>query len=305
MDALVTEIVAGFRLSRARSGKGPTDVRDPASVLDPMRRVKEPVELERIRRAAKVSAAAHRAAMAATRPGVGEWELEAVVDSAFRAADPYAAPAFATIVGSGTNATTLHHVTNDRRIGEGDLVLVDAGAEIAMYCADITRTFPASGRFTPGQRALYDVVLAAEEAAIAAARVGAPVSELHDATLRALVGGMVELGLLRGEVEGIIEREEHKRFYMHQTSHWIGLDVHDAGPYRGYDGAWVPLEPGMVLTIEPGLYVPGDAVEVPEEFRGLGVRIEDDVIVTAGGPEVITRGVPVDPAEVEALVGSG
>jgi Xaa-Pro aminopeptidase len=305
MDRRLTGWIRAWRYSRARSGKGPSDVLDPAGVLDGMRLVKEPGEVELIRRACTLSADAHRAAMAAARPGIGEWELAGVVDALFHAAGADCGPAYLTIVGSGANATILHYTLNHRRAEDGDLVLIDAGAECAMYCGDITRTFPVSGRFTAPQRAMYDVVLRAEEAAIAMVRPGVTIAEIHDATRLLLVRGMVELGLLSGDPEELVQGEEPKRFFMHQTSHWLGLDVHDAGEYRAWSGDWHPLRPGMVLTVEPGLYVPADAEDVPAELRGLGVRIEDDVLVTEDGCEVLTRGVPVDPDEIERLVGSG
>jgi Xaa-Pro aminopeptidase len=303
MDGRLTAIIRGYRYTRGRSGKWPVDVRDPGTVLDAMRRVKEPAELDRIRAAARLSARAHVAVMAAARPGIGEWELAAAIDATFRAEAADAYPAYRSIVGSGPNATILHYVSNHRRANGGELVLVDAGAELEMYCGDITRTFPVSGRFSPPQRAVYNVVLEALEAAIAAVRPGARVDQVHEAARLALVRGMVKLKLLSGKVDELLEGEEYKKFFMHQTSHWLGMDVHDAGMYRDRSGDWVTLEPGMVLTVEPGLYIPRDAKDVPAELRGIGVRIEDDVIVTADGREVITRDVPVDPDEIEALVG--
>ncbi|HEX2095207.1 MAG TPA: aminopeptidase P N-terminal domain-containing protein [Longimicrobiaceae bacterium] len=303
MDRRVAGLVAGFRRSRPRSGKGPLVVRDPDTLLPEMRLVKEPGELDRIRRAAQISAAAHLTAMRAAHPGIGEWELEAVLDRHFRVAGG-SGPAYPTIVGSGPNATVLHHVANDRCAADGDLVLIDAGAELGMYAGDITRTFPVSGRFSATQRAVYEIVLEAEEAGIAAVRPGASVFDPHDAAVRVLARGMVELGLLSGDVDELIESGAHRRFYMHQTSHWLGLDVHDVGPYRR-GGEPVRLEPGMVLTVEPGIYVPETAEDVPEELRGIGVRIEDNLVVTPEGHEVLTRGVPVSIEEIEALVGSG
>ncbi len=304
MDRRVTALVSGFRRTRPRSGKGPLVVRDPDTLLPFMRMVKEPAELDLHRRAAAISAEAHRAAMCAARPGIGEWELESVLDSHFRASGG-TGPAYPTIVGSGAGATVLHYVSNDRRAREGQLVLIDAGAEVGMYAGDITRTFPVSGRFTPAQRAVYEIVLEAEEAGIAAVRPGESVLAAHDAAVRVLTRGMVELGLLTGDVDTLIREGAFRRFYMHQTSHWLGLDVHDVGPYRHADGEPVILEPGMVLTVEPGIYVPESADDVPAELRGIGVRIEDNVIVTADGHEVTTRDVPVAVEEVEALVGSG
>ncbi|HEX8696690.1 MAG TPA: aminopeptidase P N-terminal domain-containing protein [Longimicrobium sp.] len=305
MDRRVVALLREFRLKRARSGKGFGDVRDPAGVLDPMRVIKEPGEVELVRRAARLSARGHLAALAAARPGVGEWELEALIDSTFRAAGPDSGPAYDTIVGSGANATVLHYVANERRARAGELVLVDAGAQVGLYCGDITRTFPVSGRFTAPQRAVYDVVLAALEAAIAAIRPGAPFSDGHEAARRVLVQGMVDLGLLSGEVDELIESEAFKRFFMHQTSHYLGLDVHDAGDYRARGGDWLPLRPGMVLTVEPGLYVAADAEDVPDELRGIGIRIEDNVLVTEDGCEILTRDVPVEAGAIERLVGGG
>jgi Xaa-Pro aminopeptidase len=301
MDARMLALLARFRGTRPRSGKGPADVRDPAQLLDRMRMVKEPGELALMREAAELAARGHRAAMRAGRPGVGEWELQALLDQAFRAHGPDSGTSFPAIVGSAANATVLHYVTNTRRIGEGDLVLVDAGAEVGLYCSDITRVFPASGRFTEPQRAVYEVVRAALDAGIAAIRPGAPATDVHDAARRVLVRGMIDLGLLEGEVEGLIEEEkQYKRFFMHNTSHWLGLDVHDAGPYRERGGDPVALQPGMVLTVEPGLYIPADD-DVPHALRGIGVRLEDDVLVTVEGHEILTRGVPVDPDEVERI----
>ena len=304
MDWRIIRLAKHWRQSRPRSGKGPWDVRDPGRVLDRMRLIKDEHEIAQIRRACRLSARGHAAAMRAARPGVGEWALEATLDATFRAAGPDCGVAFATIVGSAANATTLHYVSNTRATEDGELILVDAGAEAGYYCGDITRTFPVSGRFTPAQRAVYDVVLAAEEAAIAAVRPGAPFTDIHEAARRVLVEGMVTLGLLEGSVDELIEKEAFRRFFMHQTSHYLGLDVHDVGPYRDAGGEPARLEPGMVLTIEPGLYIPASAEDVPPELRGIGIRIEDDVLVTEDGREVLTRDVPVAADEVEALVGA-
>jgi Xaa-Pro aminopeptidase len=302
MDGRIIKQLKKFRSTRPRGGKGPWDVRDPAALMDRWRLVKEPGEIERIRAACTLSAKAHLAAMRATAPGVGEWELEATLDSTYRRAGGWG-PSYPSIVGSGVNATILHYTTNDCVLREGDVVLVDSGAELAMYCGDITRAYPVSGRFTPEQREVYEIVLAAEEAAIAVVRPGAAFSEIHDAAVRVLTEGLIRLGVLEGGVDEAIEETKYKRFYMHQTSHWLGLDVHDAGPYRERDGSWIALEAGMVLTVEPGLYFP-DEDDVPEALRGLGIRIEDDVLVTAEGYETLTRDVPVAVDEVEALVGS-
>jgi Xaa-Pro aminopeptidase len=304
MDRRLIAFLGDWRLRSARTGKGPADVLDPARVLDGMRVVKEPGEIEALRRACELSARAHVRAMRMTRPGVGEWELAAAMDALFRAEAFDGAPAYPTIVGSAENATILHYTVNQRRVRDGELVLIDGGAEVGMYCGDITRTFPANGRFTRAQRRVYEAVLAAEEAAIAMVRPGVTMGEIHDATRDRLIASMVELGLLEGEVEGLAKGEEFKRYYMHQTGHWLGLDVHDAGVYRPRGGDWLPLRPGMVFTIEPGLYVPAGDERAPAELRGIGVRIEDDVLVTEDGCEVLTRAVPVAPEEIESLVGA-
>ncbi len=302
LDGEIMELLLRFRRSRQRSGIGPTALEDADALLGEMRVIKDAEEVDAIRTAARISAAGHGAAIAAARAGMGEWELEAILDSTFRRAGG-AGAAYPSIVGSGANATTLHYVTNDRRLRDGDLVLMDAGAEWGMYCGDISRTFPVSGRFTPPQRALYDLVLAAENAAIDAVRPGALFSDIHNAALVVLVEGMIELGLLQGESEELIAEGAHRRFFMHQTSHWLGLDVHDVGLYARA-GESVRLQPGMVMTVEPGIYIPEDADDVPGEFRGIGIRIEDDVLVTSDGHEVLTRAVPVDAEEIEDLVGS-
>lgn len=301
MDARMLKLLAGYRGTRPRAGKGPWDLRDPAQILDRMRVIKEPGELALMREAAELAARGHLAVMRAGRPGVGEWELQALLDQTFRSHSATSGTSFPAIVGSAANATVLHYVTNERRIEEGDLVLVDAGAEVGFYCSDITRVFPASGRFSPPQRAVYEVVLRALEAGIAAVRPGAPAKAMHEAARRELVQGMIDLKLLDDDLETVVKEEKFKRFFMHNTSHWLGLDVHDAGPYRDPDGEPIPLQPGMVLTVEPGLYIPEDAEDVPAELRGIGIRLEDDVLVTEDGHEVLTRGVPVDPDEVERI----
>jgi Xaa-Pro aminopeptidase len=266
-----------------------------------MRLIKEPGELALMREAADLAARGHLAAMRAGRPGVGEWELQALLDQTFRAHSATSGTSFPAIVGSAANGTILHYVTNERRIEEGDLVLVDAGADVGFYCSDITRTFPASGRFSAPQRAVYEIVQRALEAAIDAVRPGAPVKAVHEAARDVLVQGMIDLGLLEGEPEKLVEEEKFKRFFMHNTSHWLGLDVHDPGPYTEPGGEPVELRPGMVLTVEPGLYIPETGDDIPAALRGIGIRLEDDVLVTEDGHEILTRAVPIDPDEIERI----
>ncbi|MCI0436648.1 MAG: Xaa-Pro dipeptidase [Gemmatimonadetes bacterium] len=233
--------------------------------------------------------------------GVGEWQIEATTDGGMRVRGA-AGPAFPTIVASGPNAIVLHHIANDRTLRSGEVVLVDAGARHEMYCADISRTFPVSGRFTGDQRALYEIVRRAHDEAIAAIRPGATVGDVHDAALRLLVEGLVDLGFLSGAVDELIEAgDDVRRFFPHKTSHWLGLDVHDAGAYV-VDDRPRALEPGMVLTVEPALYVPADTGAGPVGLRATGIRIEDDVLVTDAGHEVLTGELPADAAGVEALL---
>jgi Xaa-Pro aminopeptidase len=277
-------------------------VLDPSEVVHEMRLFKTEAELEMMRRAADITCEAHRAAMAAAHPGVHEYELEALIEYTFRRSGAVG-PSYSSIVGSGPNATILHYVENSRRVRENDLVLVDAGAEYGYYAADVTRTWPASGRFTDEQRAVYEVVLAAQVGAIEMSRPGVTMQEIHDFTVRTLTEGLVRLGLLEGPVERAIEQSTFKKFYMHKTGHYLGMDVHDVGKYRENE-EWRKLAPGMVMTIEPGLYIAEDCEDVDERWRGIGVRIEDDILVTDSGHEVLTAAAPKTVEEIERAVGS-
>lgn len=270
---------------------------DLAPLLHEQRLIKSESELALMRHAAHISALAHRRAMRAARPGLYEYHLQAELEHEFQWHGG-SGPAYASIVGGGANACVLHYIENDAPLREGELVLIDAGAEFDLYAGDITRTFPVGGRFSPAQRELYDVVLTAQERAVAAVRPGATLGEIHDGVVRDLTAGLIELGLLEGELEACIADESYRRFYLHSTSHWLGLDVHDVGAYR-VEGKSRPLEPGMVVTIEPGLYIP-DTEEVLPAYRGIGIRIEDDVAVTSAGHEVLTSDVPKRVADIEA-----
>jgi len=289
--------------SQARAGiAAPTEIRDLRTLLDEMRLIKDDGELALMRRAASISAAAHERAMRATRPGRGEYEIEAELLYEFRRRGSQY-PAYAPIVASGANACVLHYRENSARLAEGDLLLIDAGCELDGYASDLTRTFPVSGRFSGPQKDIYELVLAAQSAAIAAVKAGSRWDEPHNAAVSVLARGFVDLGLCAGTVEKVIETEDYKRFYMHRTGHWLGLDVHDAGEYKS-GGEWRRLDPGMTLTVEPGCYIrPGDGV--PELFWNIGVRIEDDVAVTTAGCEVLTAAAPKTVREIEALVGRG
>ncbi|WP_101925725.1 MULTISPECIES: aminopeptidase P N-terminal domain-containing protein [Luteimonas] len=268
-------------------------------LLDEQRLIKDAGELKLMRRAAAISVEAHAAAMRAARPGVREYELQAALEHVFRRHD--ACAAYESIVGAGANACVLHYRANSAQARDGDLVLIDAGAEYRGYAADITRTFPVNGRFTPAQRALHEVVESAQQAALAQARPGVAYEAGHDAAVEALTEGLLRLGLLKGRLETRIADGSYKRFYRHKTGHWIGLDVHDVGDYR-IDGESRLLEPGMVFTIEPGLYVSADDASVDAKWRGIGIRTEDDVLVTKTGHDVLTTGLARTADEIEAFM---
>jgi Xaa-Pro aminopeptidase len=298
-DARIAGALNAVR-AQSRAGKrAPSQIQDVRAVLDEMRLIKDDYELALLRRAATIAAGAHARAMRATAPGRHEYEIEAELLHEFRR-HGCQYPAYTPIVAAGANACVLHYVENHKRIEEGELVLIDAGGELDGYASDITRTFPANGRFSGPQADVYDLVLDAQAAAIAATGPGATFIAPHDAAVRVLAQGMVDMKLLEGSVDGVIETEAYKRFYMHRTSHWMGLDVHDAGEYKNAD-AWRPLLPGMVLTIEPGCYIrPAD--DIPKAFWNIGVRIEDDVLVTSGDCEVLTVDAPKKIADIEALM---
>lgn len=264
-----------------------------------MRLIKSAPELDAMHRAAEVSVSAHRRAMQVTRPDIPEYQLAAEILSVFHRHGGEAA--YPCIVAGGTNACILHYVANRQMLHEGDLVLIDAGAEIAGYAADITRTLPVSGRFSHEQQEVYEIVLAAQQAAIDEVRCERNFDDFHQRALRILVQGMVDLGWLAGDIDSLIEQGEHRRFYPHRTGHWLGMDVHDVGTPTT-DGRWRELQPGMVVTVEPGLYCPPDSEGIDKRWQGIGVRIEDDVAVTDADPWVLTEGLPKQPAEVEEVI---
>ena len=268
-------------------------------LLHEQRLFKSRDEIRLMEKAAAISVRAHQAAMRAARPGIHEYELQAEVERVFRAAD--ACPAYASIVGAGGNGCGLHYVANTGKARDGDLVLIDAGAEYRNYAADITRTFPVNGRYTREQRALHDLVGAAQAAALACARPGVAFAALHETVVEVLSEGLLRLGLLKGSLEKCIAGEHYRQFYRHKSGHWLGLDVHDVGDYR-IDGQSRLLEPGMVLTIEPGLYVGADDTSVAAKWRGIGIRTEDDVLITADGHRVLTEGLARSADEIEAFM---
>ena len=286
--------------ARVRAGiAAPERMHDVRAVIDDMRLLKDAHELGVMRRAARIAAAAHRRAMQRTRPGRYEYEIEAELLHEFRR-NGAQFPAYSPIVAGGANACVLHYVANDALLRDGDLLLIDAGCELDGYASDVTRTYPVNGRFSPAQREVYEIVLAAQRAALEAVRAGNAWNEPHDAAVKVLAQGLIDLKLLCGALDEVLEKETYKRFYMHRTGHWLGLDVHDAGDYKR-QGNWRTLAPGMALTVEPGLYVRA-AEDIPERLRNIGVRIEDDVLVAEGGCEVLTAEAPKTLADLEALM---
>jgi len=301
-DARVTHALNTVR-NMARSGlSAPAVIRDARALLDPMRVVKDESEIAIMRAAAAISTEAHKRAMRATRPGRHEYEIEAELLHEFRrGGSEY--PAYTSIIAGGGNACVLHYVLNNAVLKDGDLLLIDAGCELASYASDITRTFPVNGRFSGPQRDLYELVLAAQAAAVTMTRPGAPYNLPHEAAVRVLAQGMLDLGLLKGSLDAAIELGDKReggyfRFYMHRTGHWLGLDVHDAGDYKHGD-TWLPLAPGNMVTVEPGIYV-RPAADVDERFWNIGIRIEDDALVTTDGCELITANCPKSVTDIEA-----
>ncbi len=298
LDATIVRTLDGLR-QRSKLGFEPAgQILDPRDIVHEMRLFKEPGEIEILRRAAKITATAHQEAARLCRDGNYEYQLDAALGHAFRRLGG-SGPAYSPIVGGGKNATILHYVVNDQKLRGGDLCLIDAGVELESYASDVTRTYPVGGRFQGPGRAVYEVVLAAQEAGLAACRPGTTLPEIHSTTLQSLVEGMRSLGLLSGTVGDLIESEAHRPYYMHGTSHWLGLDVHDVGSYT-QKGKARTLDPGMVFTVEPGIYIAADDENAPEHLRGIGVRIEDDVLVTESGIENLNHAMPKKPDEVEA-----
>lgn len=299
-DRQIMAWVNSIRSKEASGAVPPGEFTDLDHMLHDMRLIKSAAEVRLMRRAGEITARGHIRAMENCRPGSQEYQLEAELLYEF-ATSGARHPAYQSIVGGGANACTLHYVENNSKLRDGDLVLIDAGCELDHYASDVTRTFPVNGQFTRDQRLLYELVLKAHQAAIEQIRPGNHWNQPHDASVRVITEGLVKLGLLRGKVDKLIERGAYRDFYMHRVGHWLGLDVHDVGDYRVGD-EWRLLEPGMVMTVEPGIYIAADNTRVAKKWRGIGIRIEDDVVITAEGCEVITEGVPRTVDEIEALM---
>jgi Xaa-Pro aminopeptidase len=302
LDRLVLQTFAHLRASERRGMRAPRRISDLRWTLHELRLLKDADALAKMRRAVEVTREAHTAAMRAARDGVHEYEIEALIDYTFRKAGGH--PGYGTIVGGGVNATILHYVDNAEPLRRGELLLIDAGCEIDGFTADVTRTYPIGARFSPVQRRCYEMVLEVEKACVAAVRPGNTIDGIHAQAVEMLTRGMIDLGLLSGSVQENIDKGTFKRFYMHRTSHWLGMDVHDVGIYAP-EGASRPLQPGMVLTVEPGLYIAEDASDIAAEFRGIGIRVEDDVLVTDAGHEILTSSIPKEVSDLEQLTANG
>ncbi|MCB1760292.1 MAG: Xaa-Pro aminopeptidase [Gammaproteobacteria bacterium] len=300
MDKRMSGWISGIR-AKGRAGiQGPLEFIALDHYLHDMRLYKSRSEIKLMRDAAKISARAHRRAMQSCRPGMMEWQVEAELVHECAAAGARH-QAYQAIVGGGANGCVLHYVENGEELRDGELLLIDAGCELGYYASDITRTFPVNGRFSAAQRALYDLVLKAQLAAIEKVKPGSHWNDPHLAAVRVITRGLVDLGILSGRVPTLIKQEAYKRFYMHRTGHWLGMDVHDVGDYM-VDGSWRLLEPGMVLTIEPGIYIPAGSKGVARKWWNIGIRIEDDVVVTREGNEVLSKDAPKQADEIEALM---
>nr|VFJ75899.1 MAG: aminopeptidase P Metallo peptidase. MEROPS family M24B [Candidatus Kentron sp. FW] len=300
-DRKITDWVNTVRTKSRQSTGAPSEFVAFDHLLHDMRLFKSPYEIDLMRKVSDISARAHRRAMEVCRPGMMEYQIEAELTHEFLRSGSRSS-AYPPIVAAGRNARVLHYTTNDSVLRDGDLLLIDAGAEYRYYASDITRTFPVNGRFKPAQRDIYQLVLEAQEAAIAQVRPGNHWDDPHQAVVRVITEGLVELGLLKGRVNTLIKNEKYKKFFMHRTGHWLGLDVHDVGDYK-VDGQWRVFEPGMVLTVEPGIYIRPGNKRIPKKWWDIGVRIEDDILVTKGDPEILTHHAPRGVDEIEEFVG--
>jgi Xaa-Pro aminopeptidase len=298
-DRVILAALENVRRSQGRSGKALMPIYDPNEVIGEMRLFKSPEEVEALRKACQITAIAHKAAMKEVRPGMNEFEIEALIDYQFRK-NGCARVGYGSIVAGGKNATCLHYRSNNEPLREGDLLLIDAGGEYDYYTSDITRTFPVGRQFSKSQAQIYDLVLKAQKEAIAMSKPGAKLPEIHKHCARVMTDGLLSLGLIEGKLEEIIDKLGFKRFFPHGTSHWLGMDVHDVGLYMK-NGEPRALEAGMVYTVEPGLYFQPTDAGVPEAYRHIGIRIEDDILITAGGCENLTKDAPKERAEIEAL----
>lgn len=303
MDSKIIGFLRRFRGKRYDSCSGPVAIIDPMEIVRDMRSIKDQHEIELIKKSADISSEAHISAMKSVKPGMYEYELQAILEYNFLK-NGAMSPAYPSIVGSGSNATCLHYDFNDCMIEDNHLVLIDAGAEYEYYAADITRTFPANGKFTPLQRDLYNIVLSAQISAINEIKPGASMDAFHEKAVQVISEGLISIGLIKEELSKVIEEKLYNKFYMHNTGHWLGLDVHDVGSRKIGDKTKT-FQPGMIVTVEPGLYIAEDMEEVSEEYRGIGIRIEDDILVTENGNEILTQKAPKTIEDIEHVMAEG
>ena len=299
-DSKIIKMVSNLRKRVRKGDYAPTSIIETASITHSMRLVKKEEEIELMKKANFISQEGHIELMKTVKAGMYEYELEALVENIFRKNGANGV-AYNSIVGTGINATILHYTENNTELKDGELLLVDAGAEYKYYCGDITRTIPVSGKFSKAQKEVYEVVLEAELEALKIAKPGVKFHDIHARAVEVITDGLVKLGFLKGSVEKLIEDEKYKTFYMHNTSHWLGMDVHDAGKYF-VNGESRKLEAGMILTIEPGLYIQEGVEGVPSEYIGIGIRIEDDVLITENGHEVLSQRVPKTVEDIEKMM---
>jgi len=300
LDETIIRQIARMRSLNRKPIHPPQTIIDPATIVHEMRVIKSAEEIDLMQRAADIAAEAHVEAMKAVRPGMKEYEIEALIEQIFRRRGA-SGPSYTSIVGAGANATVLHYINNDGELRDGELLLIDAGAEYKGYASDITRTFPISGRFSKAQRDIYDLVLKTQVSCVEMVRPGVTHDELKSHSIAMITEGLAGLGLLKGKTEELIKEKKYEQFYMHGLGHMLGIDVHDVGCYY-YDKESRALEPGVVMTVEPGIYISPDTKEIPPEYLGIGVRIEDDVLCTNNGPRILTSKVPKQPEEIEALM---
>lgn len=304
LDEMLLDYFHKARIMGRRKGfRAPHTIIDPATLVHEMRLIKTDEEIEHMQRAADIAAEAHVEAMKKTKPGMNEYEVEAIVEYVFRRRGA-GGPAYTSIIGGGANATILHYINNNAPLNDGDLLLIDAGCEYKGYASDITRTFPVNGKFTEAQREVYEVVLEVQKECVKLTRPGVSNEERQTAAIDMLTEGMLKLKLLKGKKKDLIKKKEYMKFYMHGLGHYLGLDVHDLGSYYGGKDGIEPrkFEPGMVLTVEPGLYIAPDSKGIPDKYRGIGIRIEDDVLVTEEGQRILTNRVPKEIDEIETLM---
>lgn len=300
LDLKITNLINELSKSNRTSTKFPKTISDPREFIHKMRLIKDNNEIDCIQKAADISRKAHTLAMAYSKSGIYEYELEAIIEYKFRASGGIG-PAYPTIVGSGKNSTILHYTKNNKLINKSDLILIDAGCEYNYYASDLTRTFPANKKFNPIQRDIYEIVLESQIKAIDQIKPNKRFNESYNKAIEVLVDGLKELKLLKGSKEKIIKKGEYKKFFMHRLGHWLGLDVHDVGPYFDSKEKSIRLKPGMVMTVEPGIYISNDLENVPDKFKGIGIRIEDDILVTKSGNKILTNGAPKTISEIESL----